>query len=70
MTTPSAADREAARRARVQAIRNGAITRAAQGVAASYCKLDSGQHQVSVRGRVAVGATLNAAIAQLRELRP
>jgi hypothetical protein len=55
-STPS--DRESARRARVAAITAGALTRQRLGQAATYRRLDSGEHQVSIGGRTTVGATL------------
>jgi hypothetical protein len=62
----SPADWEVARRARVEAIRSGAITRQALGITATYQKLPDGRHQVKIRGRTAVGKTVQDAIAELR----
>ena len=56
--------------ARVAAIRAGAEARAVLGQAAQYARLPDGWHQVTIRGRVAVGVTLAEAIDQAREHRP
>ncbi len=64
------AQREAARRARVQLIRDGAIVRQAFGQRATHRLLPDRRHEISIRGRTATGDTLQGAIDQAREQRP
>ena len=69
-TTPTTTD--TARSARIEAIRNGAVVRAALGQAAHHELLLDGRHHVSVfdqaRGRLreGTGATVAEAIAQIQ----
>jgi hypothetical protein len=66
-STPTVStQREAARRARVAAIRNGAIVRQRLGIRAGYRLLDDGEHQVSIDGRTFTGDTLEQAIRRAR----
>ena len=68
MTT--AAHTTDARRARIAEIQAAALTRQALGQAATYHRLDDGQHQVTIRGLSATGTTLAEAVAQARGQRP
>ncbi len=70
MTRISAANREAARRLRVENIVNGARVRQRLGIGARYNLRSDGQHEVSIGGKLAVGPTLDEAIAKAREQRP
>ena len=59
-----------ARAARIEQIRDAALVRVALGQAAIYRRLDDGRHQVAIRGKTTVGATLDEAIDQARRNRP
>jgi hypothetical protein len=54
--------REAARRLRIEAIHFGALARQALGITATYRRLASGAHEVTVAGKSTTAATLAAAI--------
>ncbi len=60
--TTGTADREAARRARVESIRSGALVRIALGQAATYRRLPDGRHEITLAGKSTIGATLAEAI--------
>jgi hypothetical protein len=62
--------REAARRARIDAIRFGATVRQALGQSATHRRLADGRHAVTIDGRTFTGATLDQAIRRAREQRP
>jgi hypothetical protein len=62
MTPTTTPQREAERMRRIDAIRSAALVRQSLGITATYCRLPSDEHQVSVNGKVGIGDTLDQAI--------
>jgi hypothetical protein len=60
----------AARRLRIDAIRDAATVRQAIGIRAIHHRLDDGRHQITVDGNTTVAPTVVEAIQAAREQRP
>ena len=67
MNTDAKQRQEAERQQRVESIRDAAIVRQHLGQAARHRLLPDGEHEVVLRGRVYVGATLDKVIRQAQE---
>ena len=69
MNTDAQQRHEAERQRRIETIRDGAVVRQYLGQAAQYRRLSDGRHEVTHRGWVFTGTTLEEAIEKAKEAR-